>query len=125
MENKIVQLKDERGNNIYPLGYISSSLELLWTNASPTASFSAQTVSLDLSEYNLVFITANKSTAATAEKTNCLCEVGGDAQIQIVGGTLARRVARVRSNGVEFGQGLSGDSGSNTSMIPTKIYGIR
>lgn len=56
MANIIKQMKDFSGNNIYPIAYNQggAKIDLLWTNPSPTTSFAAQTVSLDLSDYDLI-----------------------------------------------------------------------
>ena len=37
----------------------ASTLDLLWTNPSPNVSFSAQTVSIDLTDYSAVVIVCN------------------------------------------------------------------
>jgi len=56
--NKIVQLQNPNGDNIYPIGYAQggTKMDLLWTNPNPTSAFNPQTVSLDLSEYDLILI---------------------------------------------------------------------
>ena len=50
------------GGGSSPVEPVDLSPVLLWTNPSPTSEFAAQTVSLDLTEYNGVIVEFNKST---------------------------------------------------------------
>lgn len=115
--------------------------ELLWTNASPTSAFSAQTISLDLSGYDAVEIIANN----TNEKfpVSFKVEKGSSSNLGIVGtgsgyvgtGSVvihAIREATVNNNGVTFSSAFTAmynvqsyATESNVYNVPVKIYGIK
>ena len=103
---------------------------LLWTNASPTSEFAAQTISLNLSGYDAVEI------QFTGVLTKCL--VGRDAQAIYLGATettsysiLRSRIYAVTANGITFNNAVYKASNANTSniannmLIPIKIYGVK
>lgn len=115
---------------------------LLWTNPNPTTSFTAQTIPLDLSNYDAV-----KIVALFVENTNSsfVCELpvgstdraisyfflltatSSDAAHFING---VSRPASVGTNGVIFGRGqMVYNSGAyvdwDNRAIPWKIYGIK
>ena len=111
---------------------------LLWTNASPTSVFAAQTISLDLSGYDTVeivsqFITSN--VGQTVEK----CEFGSrvfvekfyNATSTSAHATIMHRQIDVNPGGVAFADAKSKVVDENTSttnnslLIPYKIYGIK
>ena len=113
-------------------GTIKNDIVLLWTNPDPTASFAAQIISLDLSDYRFIEITAKYVPVTRVE-------VGGEESVMqfFVGssdttyGTIAnlRRVTAY-SNRVQFADNQQVYTGSaittvNTNTIPLKIYGIR
>lgn len=124
----------------------ASTLDLLWTNPSPNVSFSAQTVSIDLTDYSAVVIVGNGndsqvvpdpypgSTKPTGNQ--CFVMKGADGNIpfgsQIAGAaTYAWRKITVSDSGVVFGAGYlqqgTATSGSvnNVYATPLKIYGIK
>lgn len=101
--------------------------ELLWVNPSPTSAFAAQTISLDLSEYEQVIIeTLDGNGAGTGityfdiPTTNWkLLSVGskGTTWLDLT------RLAKVSIDGVTFS-----DRGSGKNLaygIPQKIYGLK
>lgn len=108
---------------------------LLWTNPNPTSSFSAQTISLDLSKYDSVYVVSRASTSvnmvdsffASPEKNQEQIWEVVDKNDDYIG---ARRLTMTNS-GVTFSEGvsyalLSTKGGTdNTRCIPTKIYGIK
>ena len=104
--------------------------ELLWTNPSPSANFSAQTVSLDLSGYVGVIITPkllpsstnmrNSVTLIKGKTTTTCFELVGTAPVGFCG-----RDITVSSPGVAFGNGAYNGSANNGYWIPMYIYGIR
>ena len=122
--------------------------ELLWTNPSPTAEFAAQTVSLDLSEYDAVMIYsrinknpyASSNTSATdgSSMYATYLKIGTGTYINLEhslwNGTanpgFATRNAWATTTGVGFAGGYwhsEGASGgaSNNYVIPVEIYGIK
>ncbi len=149
MANKIIQLKDSEGNNLYPVmtcnidelasGTGIEKRILLWTNASPTSEFAAQTISLTLSSYDAVEIVCRYSTTNDA-RTIYRCDVGSSASMYwfyYTGtdgkytGVRSRTEVSVSTTGVTFDtcSGKAGNSSTNTTnngyLIPIKIYGIK
>lgn len=149
MANKIIQLKDSQGNNLYPVmtcnidelasGTGIEKRILLWTNASPTSDFAAQTISLTLSSYDAVEIVCRYSTTSDS-RTRYICDVGSSASIDwfyytvVAGkymGVKSRNEVSASTTGVTFGActtkpGNSTDSTTtNGYIIPIKIYGIK
>ena len=108
--------------------------DLLWENASPTSSFSAQTVSLDLSDYTFVIIGFRWS--ESGDQINWqVCMVGETNKITRVDISsttpwIARRSAQVSATGVTFTAADQGSTSTspytaNGELIPALIYGIR
>ena len=149
MANKIIQLKDSQGNNLYPVmtcnidelasGTGIEKRKLLWTTASPTSEFAAQTISLTLSSYDAVEIVCRYSTTSDS-RTIYRCDVGSSASIDwlyytVVDGKYmgvkSRNEISASTTGVTFGACTTkpGNSTSSTTtngyIIPIKIYGIK
>lgn len=104
--------------------------DLLWENPNPTASFSAQTISLDLSTYDFVMV----SGAVPDYNGQCFysfCEIGKVTALFAMTNSRHVRTMTVTGTGVNFGQGSKAGSPSqdvsvnNATMIPQKIWGIR
>lgn len=105
--------------------------KLLWTNSSPSSSFSAKTVALSLSGYNLVYV------EAYVPDFSCLVGgfgvVGASYRTQLFSAVNGRHVRNftASTSGVTFTKGESaggqtqGVSDNNATMIPYKIYGIK
>lgn len=108
----------------------TSTLELLWTNPNPSSNFSAQTVSLDLTNYDLIVIESS-TTTTSSRLFMTLCRNGTAAQLQRIGTNyLYIRSLDITNAGVSFETGqriqaLSGTWASNSGyIIPQKIYGV-
>ncbi len=114
-----------------------NGMDLLWTNASPTSAFAAQTVSLDLSSYKGVIIKYRVS-ISNALISSSYADVGDNLSLFCVTTTtdtswyvaVTRREANITTSGIVFGTGYNAGSGvaatSNTQhLIPLKIYGIK
>ena len=117
---------------------------LLWTNASPTSDFAAQTLDSsdgipDLSEYDTVEIVCRYSTTDDT-CTRYICDVGGSSPMYWFyytatdgkyTGVRSRNVVSASTTGVTFNacSGKVGNSTTNTKsngyIIPIKIYGIK
>lgn len=102
---------------------------LLWTNPNPTSGFDAQTVMLDLSEYESVIVAFTQHTSTTT--SDCVCYVSKNNQspsqgcgIGGGGGSKARQFV-IDTSGIRFGNGTLNGSVDNSRMIPLRIYGIR
>lgn len=110
-----------------------SKWTLLWTNASPTSAYGAQTVSLDLSGYQMVAIVLNRGTG-DATKNTTLVFVGSASKCIVYqeanGLYPASRNATVSTTGVAFSMGFENGNStaagtSNSVGIPYQIFGIR
>lgn len=111
---------------------------LLWTNASPTSEFAAQTISLDLSSYQFVEL-VSKLTTSNIGQTVDKCEVGSrvfvekfyNATSTSAHATIMHRQIDFGSDSVIFADAKSKVTDENTSttknslLIPYKIYGIK
>lgn len=109
---------------------------LLWTNASPTSEFAAQTISLALDNYDEVEIEF-KHSSSTSYKRIEKVKKGESSRSSIVTGSSTSgeymaaviRTANVTASGVTFGNGNLANQSSykegSSYMVPTKIYGIR
>ena len=119
----------------YATEWAYKGLTLLWSNPSPTNSFSPQTISLDLSKYDgivLDVIAGNNTSGAPQDgnfhaiflllkqtKTNVNAALYGN-------GKMVARDVNATDTGVTFGDGVfPGTSVDNNKMRPNRIYGIK
>ena len=102
---------------------------VLWTNPSPTSNFSAQTVSVDLSDWSWVAIGAAVSTSGTSEIIT-FARNGTSTTLSLpnIGGTqyFYKRSVTVSPTGVTFSTGYRNTNGTTGAgyCIPLKIYGV-
>ena len=110
------------------------SIELLWTNASPSSSFAAQSVSVDLTECSMVIITMYQGTESGNLSATWIVPKGAFAMLSIVNGASSIgtvsyfRQATVNDNSVSFGKGYrckETELEDNEYAIPAAIYGIK
>lgn len=104
---------------------------LLWENPNPSATFDAQTVELDLSQYVGAIIEFNEGSVGQSvvcsrvyiEKNDTQGLYGGS----VVGGETHARKATVTNTGVIFEIGSYGVNSSTSPniVIPSKIYGVQ
>lgn len=118
-----------------------SKLTTIWTNPSPTSEFSAQTISVDLSEYDCVFVYFQRDTNANALMLNpivifkpyILDNITPFVASNVVtgGGQLGRRIFNVSKTQVEFTNADrytsygGGSVAGNDLLIPNKIIGVK
>lgn len=106
--------------------------ELLWTNPNPSATFAAQTISLNLSPYKAVGIKISD----TGDVLHIYLNNGQfiDGYFTAGCGAVAtnpsllirvRVIQNITNSGVVFGDAYSVNQKYNQRMIPTHIYGIR
>lgn len=120
----------DSGVSISGVGGSGMSMDLLWTNSSPTTAFASQTVSLDLNNYEYVYIVA-RATTGEAYYSSFIVKVGAAEQLLCVATTyLRKRNASVTTSGVTFDGGYNQASvnswdGNTSSAIPYQIYGIK
>lgn len=103
--------------------------ELLWENAGPSNAFEAQTVELDLSIYDVIRIeffainTAHRIN--TVELRNIIDQSIDLLWYSTYNGKYYSRLATIRNNGIEFGNGIqSSNTAVTTHCIPFRIYGV-
>lgn len=103
----------------------------LWENASPTSTFAAQTISLDLSGYKAIIVYVYGKTDTT-QMFPSLVVVGGDTVAVASGGATNRvRTCQATTTGVTFGSGLQYPTYGDTSTtndaynVPVAIYGMQ
>lgn len=117
---------------ITPENIGAMSMELLWENASPTSVFSAQTITLDLSAYTHVLVSALVSKDQSYNShVSTIAKIGDKHRVEGIAGHINLRCFIASANGVVFEDAqwveTYGGSGiaTNNSMIPTRIYGIK
>lgn len=101
--------------------------KLLWTNPSPTSSFAAQTISLDLSDYDEVEIEAKQLANGSIIQ---LCRVGIGKQTKCLfrdgnANNFYTRTFITSTSSVQFGDAYYNATLTNTDCVPTAIYGIK
>lgn len=120
-------------NYIELSGLQTETRDILWYNPSPSSSFSYQTISLDLSEYQSIIVEYSPKANAGGDnyKYNSVpIDIGDVALIWFVAmvpdGDYGGRNVTVASDGVSFGNGYNhSSSSSNDCCVPTRIYGIK
>ena len=132
MADKWIQLQSADGlDNLYPL----TGWDLLWKNSAPTSSFSAQTISLDLSNYDAVAISYNGSgyqnTVSDSARLYLFHLIDGkDATLFAQTSTLVfgERNITVNTTGIVFAVGryvASSSNDNNYACVLKEIYGIK
>lgn len=101
---------------------------LLWTNSTPSVAFAAQTVTVDLTEYDGVIVEFTDTSNPTkingrikVSKTPELFGVGS----RVVNETFARNISSLNDSGIGFSDCYRDTSLFNTGFVPLKIYGYR
>lgn len=107
---------------------VGIDMDLLWTNSSPTSSFSAQTISLDMSGYTSILVYFYISTTIN-DLLPLLCLPNGSTyRACFTNGINNRngdRDVTVSTSSLVFGSGTYNSANSGSHVIPQKVYGIR
>ena len=104
-------------------------LTKLWTNTDPTAAFDAQTISLDLREYEAVLITV-RAGRTDGQYWSGFCfkddsSVFASISSKLVSSTdVHSRGAKMTDSGVEFSTGYKGSTSGTNLAIPIYIFGV-
>lgn len=120
-------------------GTPSEYRKLLWTNASPSTTFAAQTISLDLSDYEEVEVEYVDHNVHISTMSQIRVKIGQSGSMNIMIGNssyssgvpfVANRRFSVTQTGITFGDGAGTPVSSslatrNDSCIPYRIYGIK
>ena len=109
-----------------------TGMDLLWTNASPTSSFAAQTINLSLNNYRFIAIDYVYSTTSQEKRPlDVIINTENSGYIQMYQSKfefLIRRKYTILSNGIAFSSGEQAASSTTTKndyAIPVHIYGIK
>lgn len=119
-----VNTDPSRGADTF-IPFSGSNIELLWTNPSPSANFPAQTLSLDLTDYDAVIIELKHNASATQVRRE-LCIKGYTNRVltsangQLIGGDMWGRNVTVNEDSLVFGTPTTA-----SNQIPTRIYGVK
>lgn len=127
--DKIIQLKDASGNNVYPLAIASggAKMDLLWTNPNSTASFDAQTLALDLSGYSLLVFVLRDFTGRIYYNADIAIKSSYPQWInaQFSDYHYERQVT-ITDSGITFSTGYRNmASFGGTVCVPVEIYGMK
>lgn len=126
---------DKLGGNLpeYYAPAADVGMDLLWSNASTTSAFPAQTIPIDLTDYRAVIIVFRQSESAS-QRIGVFCEVGyyGVANFP-VHKFRYRRFTVSESNVIEFNgareyatyNASESSAADEANVIPVKIYGIK
>ena len=104
--------------------------DLVWENPHPSSDFSAQTVPLDLSDYDMVMIECKMSSSGTSRSEH-FCRVGNMMIMQMANlagsNYIYKRQATVSTSGVTFTTGYrtTTDTTGASYLTPVAIYGIK
>lgn len=106
----------------------------LWKNASPTSTFGEQTISLDLSGYDMVLVRARLHTTTSHFCPVVMVDIGGNKGL-LCGNPharIARRLVTAKAAGVTFegavyfaNYGETTSTANNDYLIPVSIHGIK
>lgn len=107
---------------------VQSAPVLLWTNASPTSAFAAQTVNVNGSEYIYYLIEVRFSTSdATTGVALIPVETSAMTVASVYSGVApaaTRGILSTTSSSITFGNGAYGSTANNYA-IPTRIWGVK
>lgn len=128
--NIIKQIQDSDGNNIYPIGYAQGGMkmDLLWTNPSPTSDFASQTLSIDLSDYDYIYVVQRQYKDSSGNATATMIPKDGSTYVVTVisdGGGVRTRTYSASASSVAISVGKEGTTTNNAYAIPYQIYGIK
>ena len=118
LANQIVMTNSEDENYDY------LRMKLLWTNSNPTGAFVAQTISIDLSNYDLFLISFNIRPLTRNIKYSEIMHKG-DTDLYLIGvdldGNRKTRSVSINNAGITFG---SSSTDYTDEVVPYQIYGI-
>ena len=101
---------------------------LVWENANPSATFAAQTISLNLSHFDWVLIEARHfEEGNTTGYSTMLCRKGQTTSLLVISHTNNRdglRPALVTDTGVQFSVCTYNNATNNNYGVPLRIYAI-
>lgn len=125
--NTIAQGAQGTANTALATAVAASELRpnLLWRNSNPTASFSAQNITVDNSEYSWVMI---RFYSAGSNQAICQPVFIKTGEHGAMIGSLANyryRYCDINNGSVSFSSGYLGTSVDNNMCVPIEIYGLK
>ena len=110
------------------MGVLKEKILLLWENASPGSSFKAQTIALDLSNYEFVYVEFRESTSSSVKRIKRIAQ-GHTGRGHIEYNWKNTRNTTVKETGVTFEDGHrigyeTEATNGNDYCIPTRIWGV-
>jgi len=113
-------------NGVWADTAIVPGMDLLWENASPTSSFTPQTISLDLSGYKFVLVVMGAYSSSTVTLPTAITPIGmSGCGSWANGSNNATRQYTVSPSGVTFADGYKSGAVDNTYCKPLEIYGVK
>ena len=108
----------------------SMTVDLLWTNASPTASFAPQTLNINFSDYSMVLVVLKLVNSLDIYIDNISTKDGRQTRVVNGGSVLMHRDYIVNNTSIEILAGYivnsyGTDTADNNRLIPYQIYGIK
>ena len=102
-------------------------MERAWQNASPTSEFAAQTISLDLSEYDFIMVLYMHRVTFQTTLSSTLKKGQLGNLISVTSDNLTGyRSVTFTDSGVTFGECIYSKTNSNNGFcVPYEIYGIK
>lgn len=104
---------------------------MLWENSNPNTNFRSQTVSLDLSKYDMLQIFFKNGATSSSYAASLMALIDGRNYMMTMphfaaSGGNSYRMLVPTSTGITFNSGYIGGQGQNDSInIPYAIYGIK
>jgi hypothetical protein len=112
----------------YAIANVNVAPVLLWTNASPTSAFAAQSVLVNAEDYDGFLIEVQFITTRSDVKVVYLVPVGGSFYMSAFNSnTFALRpLTATSAESLSFGGATLGTATTNNSyVIPTRIWGVK
>ena len=104
-----------------------ATVDLLWTNASPTSEFAEQSLDIDLSAYKIIYIITygHVNTQSESYTMFLIDKNTGYVFVGWYGAQYSERPVSITNSRVYFGNGKTGGAVNNNYLIPYRIYGVK
>ena len=107
----------------------SLSIDLLWTNASPSSSFGSQTIVVDSTGYDWLIVLAvpNLSGYAPYNHNALILKKGTNFEYSYSNSSVrvTRQITTITDSGIYWGDGYINGGGNPGAFVPEYIYGVK
>lgn len=107
----------------------SLSIDLLWTNASPSSSFGSQTIVVDSTGYDWLIVLAVPNLAGYAPYNHnaLILKKGVNFEYSYSNNSVrvTRQISSVTDSGIYWGDGYINGGGNPGAFVPEYIYGVK